>query len=134
MQYQLQTLLRGSCGKLPAGNVFLPAPANDMLQMGLFPGPSAQHSTFAHTFQVRLGEFVPLLTALIATFPLVTASLTKPTFWVERCFRGMAWLRKSKFRVSKNVCRPQIGYQSLVFKKHLLEASHDLGFSVEPGL
>lgn len=29
----VQTLLRGSCGKLPAGNVFLPAPANDMVQM-----------------------------------------------------------------------------------------------------
>lgn len=33
VQHQLQTLLRGSCGKLPAGNVFLPAPANDMVQM-----------------------------------------------------------------------------------------------------
>lgn len=29
----VQTLLRSSCRKLPAGNVFLPAPANDMVQM-----------------------------------------------------------------------------------------------------
>lgn len=67
-------------------------------------------------------------------FSLVTASLTKPTFWVERCFSGMAWLRNSKSRVSKNVCRPQVDSQSLGFKKRLLEEPHDLGCSVEPGL
>lgn len=57
-----------------------------------------------------------------------------PTFWVERCFSGVTWWSNSKFRVSKKVCRPQTGYQSLGFKKRLLEAPHNLGFSVDPGL
>lgn len=55
-----------------------------------FQVPQPSPALFAHAFQVRLGEFVPLLTALKAPFPLATASLTMPTLWVERCFSGGA--------------------------------------------